>query len=538
MTHQEMMDRVKQEKVMQEVTLYDTTLRDGTQAEDISFTVEDKLRIAKKVDELGIHYIEGGWPGSNPKDMRFFKEAQAIPLKHAQIVAFGSTVKSGTVPEEDRNLRSLIKAKTAVVTIFGKSWDVHVKSALRITLKENVKLIADTITYLKKQCAQVFFDAEHFFDGCKANPSYALQTVTAAAQSGADCVILCDTNGGTLPDQLCAMIKEVQRHVPKTPLGIHTHNDSELAVANSIAAVQLGIRQVQGTINGIGERCGNANLCSIIPNLVLKLNCNCIDKKQLAKLQEVSRFVYELANLQPLKHQPYVGRSAFAHKGGIHVSAISKNPETYEHISPDVVGNVQRVLISDLSGKSSVMQKAKEFKLNMSSKDPVVHEIVEQLKHLESEGFQFEGAEASFELMMMEALGTKRSYFELVGFRVINERREGEHPVCEATIMVTVGGRTEHTAALGNGPVNALDNALRKSLEKFYPQLKETSLIDYKVRVLSSGEGTGSKVRVLVESGDAQSKWGTVGVSENIIEASWQALVDSINYKLSRDEST
>jgi 2-isopropylmalate synthase len=531
------MQRVKQEKVMQEVKLYDTTLRDGTQAEDISFTVEDKLRIAKKIDELGIHYIEGGWPGSNPKDMRFFKEVQEIPLKHAQIVAFGSTVKAGTVPEEDRNLKSLIKAKTGVITIFGKSWDVHVKSALRITLKENVKLIADTITYLKKQCAQVFFDAEHFFDGCKANPSYAFQTVKAASQSGADCVILCDTNGGTLPDQLCAMIKEVKRHVPKTQLGIHTHNDSELAVANSIAAVQLGIRQVQGTINGIGERCGNANLCSIIPNLALKLNYKCINKKQLAKLQEVSRFVYELANLQPLKHQPYVGRSAFAHKGGIHVSAIRKNPETYEHVSPDLVGNVQRVLISDLSGKSSVMQKAKEFKLNISSRDPVVHEIVEQLKYLESEGFQFEGAEASFELMMMEALGTKRNYFELVGFRVINERREGEHPVCEATIMVKVEGRTEHTAALGNGPVNALDNALRKSLEKFYPQLKETSLIDYKVRVLSSGEGTGSKVRVLVETGDSKFKWGTVGVSENIIEASWQALVDSINYKLSRDES-
>jgi 2-isopropylmalate synthase len=537
-SHQGMMHRVKQDKVMQEITLYDTTLRDGTQAEDISFTVEDKLRIARKIDELGIHYIEGGWPGSNPKDMRFFNEVQEIPLKHAQIVAFGSTVKSGTAPEEDRNLKSLIKAKTGVVTIFGKSWDVHVKSALRISLKENVKLIADTITYLKKQCDQVFFDAEHFFDGCKANPSYALQTVKAAAQSGADCVILCDTNGGTLPDQLCAMIKEVKRQVPKTPLGIHTHNDSELAVANSIAAVHLGIRQVQGTINGIGERCGNANLCSIIPNLALKLNYDCINKKQLAKLQEVSRFVYELANLQPLKHQPYVGRSAFAHKGGIHVSAIRRNPETYEHISPDVVGNVQRVLISDLSGKSSVMQKAKEFKINISSRDPVVHEIVEQLKYLESEGFQFEGAEASFELMMMEALGTKRNYFELVGFRVINERREGEQPVCEATIMVTVGGRTEHTAALGNGPVNALDNALRKSLEKFYPQLKETALIDYKVRVLSSGEGTGSKVRVLVESGDAQSKWGTVGVSENIIEASWQALVDSINYKLSRDEST
>lgn len=521
---------------MRKVELYDTTLRDGTQAEDISFSVEDKLRIARKIDELGIHYIEGGWPGSNPRDMRFFKEVQEIPLKHARLVAFGSTVKAGTVPGEDRNLKSLVKAGTGVVTIFGKSWDIHVKSALRISLRENLRLITDTIAYLKQQCPTVFFDAEHFFDGCRAHPSYALETVKAAAQSGADCVILCDTNGGTLPDQLSAMIREVQRQVPATPLGIHTHNDSDLAVANSIAAVQLGISQVQGTINGIGERCGNANLCSIIPNLVLKLHCGCISKKQLAKLQEVSRFVYELANLQPLKQQPYVGRSAFAHKGGIHVSAIRRNPETYEHIAPDVVGNVQRVLLSDLSGKSSILQKAKEFKLNISSRNPVVHEIVERLKYLEGEGFQFEGAEASFELMMMEALGKKRTYFELVGFRVISERREGERPVCEATIMVNVGGRTEHTAALGNGPVNALDNALRKSLEKFYPQLKETSLIDYKVRVLASGEGTGSRVRVLVETGDSRFKWGTVGVSENIIEASWQALVDSINYKLSRDE--
>ena len=521
---------------MQDVTLYDTTLRDGCQAEDISFTVEDKVRIARKLDELGIHYIEGGWPGANPRDMQFFREIRAFPLKHSTIVSFGSTARPGTVPEEDRNLKSLISSKTSVVTIFGKSWDVHVKAALRISLSENIKLISDSIAYLKKHFSQVFFDAEHFFDGCKADPEYALHTVKGALKAGADCIVLCDTNGGTLPHQVSDIIKEVKKHVAKTPLGIHTHNDSELAVANSVVAVQLGVSQVQGTINGIGERCGNANLCSIIPNLKLKLNCNCISKKQLAKLQEVSRFVYELANLQPLKHQPYVGNSAFAHKGGMHVSAIQRKPETYEHISPELVGNIQRVLISDLSGKSSIMQKAKEFKIAISSKDPVVHEIVEKLKDLESQGFQFEGAEGSFELLMMEALGTKRKYFELVGFRVINERREEEPPVCEATIMVKVGGRTEHTAALGNGPVNALDNALRKALEKFYPQLREAQLIDYKVRVLSAGEGTASKVRVLVETGDRRHKWGTVGVSENIIEASWQALVDSVNYKLYKDE--
>ena len=521
---------------MQDVKLYDTTLRDGSQAEDISFSVEDKLRIAKKIDELGIHYLEGGWPGSNPKDMQFFKEMRNLSLKHATVVAFGSTTKADTVPEEDRNLKSLITSGTGAVTVFGKSWDIHVKDALHISLAKNIQLISDTVSYLKQQCAEVFFDAEHFFDGFTAHPSYALQTVRAAAQSGADCIILCDTNGGTLPDALRRAIAEVKRQLPAISLGIHTHNDSEVAVANSLIAVELGISQVQGTINGIGERCGNANLCSIIPNLVLKLNLPCISRKQLSKLQDVSRFVYELANLQPLNHQPYVGRSAFAHKGGVHVSAICKKPQTYEHILPSLVGNVQRVLISDLSGKSSIMQKAREFKINISSRDPVVHEIVDRLKYLESQGFQFEGAEASFELLMMEALGTKRKYFELVGFRIISERKQGEESVCEATIMVKVGGKTEHTASLGNGPVNALDNALRKALETFYPQLKETSLIDYKVRVLSSGEGTASKVRVLVESGDGKYKWGTVGVSENIIEASWQALVDSIQYKLYKDE--
>ena len=521
---------------MRDVKLYDTTLRDGSQAEDIAFTVEDKLRIARKIDELGIHYIEGGWPGSNPKDAQFFKEVHDLSLKHATIVAFGSTAKAGTPPEEDRNLKALVRSRTGAVTVFGKSWDVHVRDALHISLAENLRLITDTVAYLKRQCATVFFDAEHFFDGFAANRAYALRTAQAAAAAGADCVVLCDTNGGTLPDSLRDIIGEVQGHLQGTPLGIHTHNDSEVAVANSIIAVQLGISQVQGTINGMGERCGNANLCSIIPNLVLKLKLPCITVKQLARLQEVSRFVYELANLQPLSHQPYVGRSAFAHKGGVHVSAIAKKPRAYEHIVPGLVGNLQRVLISDLSGKSSILQKAREFKINIAGRDPVVHEILERLKHLENQGYQFEGAEASFELLMMEALGTRRKYFELVGFRIIDERRQGDESACEATIMVRVGGRTEHTAALGNGPVNALDNALRKALEKFYPQLKETSLIDYKVRVLSSGQGTGSRVRVLVESGDGTHTWGTVGVSENIIEASWQALVDSVNYKLYKDE--
>ncbi|MDI6755630.1 MAG: citramalate synthase [Thermodesulfobacteriota bacterium] len=518
------------------IIIYDTTLRDGTQAEDISFSVEDKVRIALRLDELGVNYIEGGWPGSNPKDMAFFREIRNYSLKTATIAAFGSTAKARTAPEADVNIKALLGAKTRAVTIFGKSWDVHVRDALRISLEQNVTLIHDSLKYLMTAIPEVYYDAEHFFDGFKGNHEYALATLKAAEEAGVAAIVLCDTNGGTLPSEINEIIRAVQAKIT-LPLGIHVHNDAEMAVANTIAAVQLGVGHIQGTINGYGERCGNANLCSILPNLKYKLKIDCLSEAQMAKLREISHFVAELANLQPNKHQPYVGLSAFAHKGGVHVSAIEKNPQTYEHIPPENVGNHRRVLVSDLAGKSNILQKAAEYHINLNRKDPLTHEILNTLKEMENQGYQFEGAEASFELLMKKALGAQKKYFELIGFRILSEKlREERAPITEATIMIKVGGRVEHTAATGNGPVNALDNAIRKALEKFYPQLIDMKLVDYKVRVLSTGKGTGSKVRVLVESGDNQDKWGTVGVSENIIEASWQALVDSINYKLLKDE--
>ena len=518
------------------VKLYDTTLRDGTQGEDIAFLVEDKVRIAHKLDEVGIHYIEGGWPGSNPKDVAFFKEIKKEKLSQAKIAAFGSTRRAKITPEKDQNIRLLVQAEPDAITIFGKTWDFHVHEALRISLEENLELIYDSLEYLKKHAPEVIYVAEHFFDGYKARPDYAIKTLQAAEQAKVDCIVLCDTNGGTLPFDLVNIIKDVKKHI-KTPLGIHTHNDSECAVANSIHAVDQGIVHVQGTINGFGERCGNANLCSIIPALKLKLKRECVSADQLKKLRELSRFVYELANISPDKHQPYVGNSAFAHKGGVHVSAIQRHPETYEHLRPELVGNMTRVLISDLSGRANILAKAEEFSINLDSKDPVTLEILDNIKEMENRGYQFEGAEASFELLMKRALGTHRKFFTVIGFRVIDEKRhEEQKPISEATIMVKVGGKVEHTAAEGNGPVNALDNAIRKALEKFYPKLKEVKLLDYKVRVLPAGQGTASATRVLIESGDRESRWGTVGVSDNIIDASYQALIDSIEYKLHKAE--
>jgi 2-isopropylmalate synthase len=518
------------------ITLYDTTLRDGTQSEDIAFLLEDKIRIAHKLDEIGIHYIEGGWPGSNPKDVAFFKDIKKEKLSRAKIAAFGSTRRSKVTPDKDQNIRTLVQAEADAITIFGKTWDFHVHEALRISLEENLEIIYDSLEYLKRHVPEVFYDAEHFFDGYKTNPEYAIKTLQAAEQAKADCIVLCDTNGGTLPFELLEIIKDVKQQI-KTPLGIHTHNDSECAVANSLHAVNLGIVQVQGTINGFGERCGNANLCSIIPALKLKMKKECLSFEQMKKLCELSRFVYELANLSPNKHQPYVGNSAFAHKGGVHVSAMQRHPETYEHIRPELVGNGTRVLISDLSGRANILAKAEEFNINLDSKDPVTLEILDNIKEMENRGYQFEGAEASFELLMKRALGTHRKFFSVIGFRVIDEKRnEEQKPISEATIMVKVGGKVEHTAAEGNGPVNALDNAIRKALEKFYPKLKEVKLHDYKVRVLPAGQGTASAIRVLIESGDRESRWGTVGVSDNIIDASYQALIDSIEYKLHKGE--
>lgn len=520
------------------VQIYDTTLRDGAQAEGVSFLVEDKIRIARKLDEFGIHYIEGGWPGSNPKDILFFEEIQKVPIRQAIITAFGSTRSPRYPVDKDPNLAALVRAGTKAITIFGKSWDLHVTDALNIPLEQNLDLIAESIAYLKKYCDEVLFDAEHFFDGYKHNPEYAVKALQAAQDAGADCIVLCDTNGGMLPFEIQPVLEAV-RKVITTPLGIHAHNDSETAVANSLMAIQLGINHVQGTINGIGERCGNANLCSIIPGIKLKLRKNCLSDEQLKGLFEVSRFVNEIANLNPWWNQPYVGDSAFAHKAGIHVSAIRKNPLTYEHIDPGLIGNQQRVLVSELSGKSNLLYKAGEFGVDLSKDTPETGAILKKLKELENLGFQFEAAEGSFELLIKKALGTHRTFFDLVGFRVIVEKREGDKvPITEATIRVKVNGEVKYTAAMGDGPVNALDTAFREALAGFYPCLKEVKLIDFKVRILNNKEGTAAKTRVLMESADENMKWGTVGVSENIIEASWQALVDSIEYKLLKGEET
>ncbi|NWF52386.1 MAG: citramalate synthase [Nitrospirae bacterium] len=514
------------------VEIYDTTLRDGSQTEDISFSVEDKLRITEKLDELGVHYIEGGWPGSNPKDNEYFKKVKKLNLENSNIVAFGSTHRPRYRIEEDNTMKALLDSNTKIITIFGKTWDFHVKEALKISLKENLQIIHDSIVYLKENGRKVFFDAEHFFDGYKYNPDYAMKCLITAENAGAERLVLCDTNGGKLPNEVGSVVEAVMKYI-NIPIGIHAHNDSDCAVANSLVAVVSGASHVQGTINGLGERCGNANLCSVIPDLQIKLGINCISNEQLKRLRDVSRFVNEIANLRHFKRQPFVGDSAFAHKAGIHVSAIRKRPETYEHIKPELVGNSQRVLISDLAGKSNVLRKAEEFGIHLDADSPQVQDMVTTLKNLENEGFQFEGAEASFELLMKKSLGLHRRFFDLIGFRVIVEKRkEGEEPISEATIMVRVGGRIEHTASTGNGPVNAIDNALRKALDKFYPELKHVVLHDYKVRVLTTGKGTSAKVRVLIESGDEEKRWGTVGVSENIIEASYQALVDSIEYKL------
>lgn len=522
----------------QSVKIYDVTLRDGTQGEDISFSIHDKLRIAQKLDELGVHYIEGGWPGSNERDEGFFEDAKKLKLKKAKIAAFGSTRRAGKTCEEDGSIQALLRAETPAVTIVGKSWDFHVKEALRIPLKENLQIISDSVAYLKERVDEVFFDAEHFFDGYKHNPKYTLEAIKAAADAGADVLVLCDTNGGTLPWEVEEIIREVNLKLDSPHLGIHTHNDSEVGVANTLYAVREGARQIQGTMNGYGERCGNANLCSIIPNLNLKLGIECLDNNELMRLYDVSHFIHELTNLPPIKHRAFVGESAFAHKGGLHVSAVMKKSETYEHVRPDVVGNKRRILISDLSGRSNILYKAKELGVELDSKDKRVNNILNELKKLENEGYEFEGADASFELLVRKALGEYRKVFHLNSVRTITEKRsDDEEPITEATLIVQVDGVTEHTVAIGNGPVHAMDQGLRKALEKFYPNLKEVKLKDYRVRVLSAKHGTDAVVRVLIESGDGESDWSTVGVSQNIVEASWKALVDSIDYKILKDEA-
>ncbi len=520
---------------MQAVKLYDTTLRDGAQMEGISFTVKDKLRVARKLDGLGIHYVEGGWPGSNPKDIEFFREIKKTRLKNSQIAAFSSTRRPNVKVQDDLLLRALLRAGTPVVTIFGKSWLLHVTDVLRTSREENLRMIAESVEYLKSKKKTVFYDAEHFFDGYRDDSEYALETIQAAERAGGDAVILCDTNGGTITSEIRRIVAAAGQAV-RVPLGIHTHNDAGMAVANSVAAVEAGCVQVQGTINGYGERCGNADLCSIIPTLRLKLGSNCISLGRLKELTGVSRFVSEVLDLVPQSNQPFVGHSAFAHKGGVHVDAVKKVSRTYEHIEPEQVGNLRRILVSELAGKSNLIIKARNIDLDLQQDPALARSVLNRLKKLEHEGYEFEAAEASFELMLKKAFGKYRKFFTLEGFRVIIEKKNGEM-VSEATIKLKVGNREEHTAALGDGPVNALDNALRKALKGIYPTLARMRLSDYRVRVLDSKAGTAAKVRVLIESRDERDSWWTVGVSENIIEASWEALADSIEYKLLKDKT-
>jgi len=518
-----------------QLEIYDTTLRDGAQAEDVSFSADDKVMVAQRLDELGVQFIEGGWPGANPRDIEFFRMIKETPLKQATVIAFGSTRKASNSVQKDSNIQALLNAETKIITLFGKSWSLHVTDALGIALATNLDIIGDSIAYLRSKHRRVFYDAEHFFDGYKTNPDYALETLRRAVAAGAERVILCDTNGGTMPWEIKEICTIVQQECP-VPLGIHAHNDCEMAVANSLVAIEMGVLQVQGTINGIGERCGNANLCSIIPNLQLKMKRPALGER-LTHLKEVSSFVTEIANLMPNKHQPYVGDSAFAHKGGVHIHAVLKNPATYEHVVPSLVGNRQRMLVSDHAGRSGLLEKVEAYGIKLDKDHSKVQELMATLKERENEGYQFEGAEGSFELLMRKAMGTHTPSFQLLGFRVIVEKKQDPGAsMSEATVMVRVGEVVEQAAAVGAGPVNALDHALRKSLEKFYPQLREVKLLDYKVRVLSANRGTESKVRVLIESGDHKDKWGTVGVSENIMEASWQALADSIEYKLLASE--
>ena len=522
---------------MNTIQLYDTTLRDGAQQEGISLSVEDKLKITHKLDELGVSFIEGGWPGSNPKDIEYFQRVRYLPLTHSTIAAFGSTRRAGISAAQDANLQALLESSAPVVTLVGKSWALHVTHILETSLEENLAMIADSVAYLRSHERRVFFDAEHFFDGFKADPTYALQCVRVAAEAGAELVVLCDTNGGTLPHQVQEIVAQVKKEIA-VPLGIHAHNDCDVAVANSLAAVEAGAVQVQGTINGYGERCGNANLLSVAANLKLKLGIPCLADQQLDRLTEVHRYVSEVVNLPPNGSQPYVGNSAFSHKGGLHGSAVAKLEDSYQHIKPALVGNVTRMLVSEMAGRGSVTYKLQEMGLEITVPPGRATALVEDIKARESQGYQYEGAEASFELLVRRTMDGYTSSFELVDYMIIVERRrrpsdsQEEDLLSEATVKVRVGSEVRHTAAVGNGPVNALDGALRKALLHDYPTLATVRLVDYKVRVVDQGSGTGAVVRVLVESTDGHHTWQTVGASTNIIQASWLALVDSLEYWL------
>ena len=520
------------------VVLYDTTLRDGTQGEGVQLSVEDKLAIAQLADDIGVSFIEGGWPGSNPRDEAFFQQAAKLRLKHAKIAAFGSTRRSGIKCEQDANLDALLRTEVPCVTIVGKSWHFHVTEALRIGLEENLDLIEDSVRFLRARVSDVVFDAEHFFDGYKEDPAYALSCLRAATDGGATYLALCDTNGGSLPTEIEAAVAAVKQALgERVGVGIHTHNDSELAVANTLAAVRAGASMVQGTINGCGERCGNANLVSIIPALRLKMGIECVTAAQLAQLRHVSRTVDEISNRAPWTSQPYVGQSAFAHKGGLHVDAIKKNSKTYEHIDPELVGNHRRILLSDLSGRANLELKAKELGLELDPKSPEARKILDTLKQLEADGYQFESAGASFKLFMLESLGKRPRYFTLrdLEVQIAFAESEASKDATRVRIEIGVGDEAAYTSARGDGPVHAMDVGLRSLIDRFYPQLQSVRLVDYKVRVLSSSVGTGSVVRVLIQSSDGEEVWGTVGVSPNIIHASWSAMVDALEYKLVKD---
>lgn len=519
---------------MNKIELYDTTLRDGAQSEGISFSVADKLKICSKLAELGVHFIEGGWPGANPKDLEFFRKVKGMKLRNSNIVAFGSTCHAKSRASSDKVLKGLLSAGTKYVTIFGKSWDLHVRDVFKVDLDENIRMISDSVKFLKSKGKTVFYDAEHFFDGYKGNKEYALKTLRAAQNAGAARIILCDTNGGTITSQVFEIVEEV-KNVISVPLGIHAHNDTEMAVANSVAAIQAGCVQVHGTINGYGERCGNANLVSVTANLKLKLGIDCVSDFAMRELTETARFVAEICNMKLEDNQPFVGNSAFAHKAGVHVNAILKNPKTYEHIDPAKVGNHRRLLISELSGKSTIIKKVKDLNLDLGQDTGKSKAILKVLQEMENRGYHFEAAEASLELLIKRVMKTFKDFFRLENFRIIMEKSKDDKMTSEATIKLAVGREIEHTASLGDGPVNALDSALRKALRKFYPRLAEMHLTDYKVRVLDEKQGTAARVRVLIQSQDRDDSWWTIGVSENIIEASWFALVDSIEYKLLKD---
>lgn len=516
------------------IVLYDALLREGPQTQGINLSVEDKIALALALDDLGLHYLEGGWPGANPKDTLFFQRAKKLKLR-ARLSAFGMTRRANHKAHQDPNLLNLVKSGVSTITVVGKTWDFHVTRALGIPLEQNLDIIFDSVKFLKSKTEEVFFDAEHFFDGYKRNPDYTLKCLESALEGGADCLVLCDTNGGSLPEEIEAVVTRIHQRFPDAALGIHCHNDSDLAVANSMAAIAAGVTQVQGCVNGYGERVGNTNLTSLIPTLALKTGVSFLRPVKLEKLTEVSHRVDEVLNQSPRPSAPYVGKNAFTHKGGMHISAVQKATEAYEHVNPEQVGNQRKLVLSDQAGMSAVLHQAGERRIKLDKNTPETKAIIDEVKKMESEGYQFEGAEASFELLLKKALGKHRNFFDLVGFRVIVENRGDEKLISEATIKLRVNGVLENTVGEGDGPINALDQALRKALTKFYPALKDVRLTDFKVRVLDAKEGTAAKVRVLIESRDQKDSWGTVGVSENIIEASWEALVDSIDYKLLKD---